>query len=106
MKKVFTARKHSYGTGFFEECDSLDELKKAIVAQELYFEDKTYTDELYTDELFKKWVVEGEYALYEVNLHDDEYISFSEYDGQSSFYIEKKDRNILSTMEYIDLEGE
>ena len=27
MKKVFTAQKNSYGSGFFNVCDSLDELK-------------------------------------------------------------------------------
>ena len=105
MKKVFTANKSSYGTGFYGEYDSLDELKKAIVAHELYFK-KAYTDGLYTDELFKKCVIEGEYELYEIDLHNDEYLKFSEYDGQSHFHFEKKKRNILSTMTYIELEGE
>ena len=37
MKKVFTADKRSYGSGFYEVCDTLEELKRAIVYHELQF---------------------------------------------------------------------
>lgn len=94
MKTVYVADKSTYGTEFFSECNSLDELKRAIVEHELYFEDKSYTPDKYTEELFKEHS-QG-YTLYMVQLHDDECIRWSEYDGQSHFEIEKKEPNILS----------
>jgi hypothetical protein len=104
MKKVFTADKRSYGTGFFGICDSLEELKKAIV--ETYFEyggvdpkdhSTQYSDDMYSEDLFLRAKKEGEYSLYEINLHDEEEILFHEYDGTSDYYIAKKEVNILST---------
>lgn len=93
MKKVFVANKGSYGTGFYKECDTLDELKREIVYHEIgRFSDSAYN--LYSEELFKE--NSEDYILYEVDLHDDEIITFSEYDGQSNFDIEKKDWNMLS----------
>ena len=89
MKKVFVADKNSYGLEFYEICDTLDELKRAIVAHELCFEDYSYTNGMYTEELFKKHCKDGEYTLYEVDLHEEEEITFSEYDGKSWFRIEK-----------------
>jgi hypothetical protein len=102
MKKVFVADKSSYGSEFFEICDTLDELKRAIVAHELYFEDDSYTDEMYTEKLFKKHCKEGEYTLYEVDLHEEEQITFGQYDGQSWFYVEKIEKNILSKHKRIE----
>jgi hypothetical protein len=95
MTTVYTADKDSYGTGFFEIFPSLEELKRAIVAQQLRFTD--YTPDMYTEELFQKHSKDGAYTLYEIHLHDDEKIVFSEYDGQSHFDIVKKNKNILST---------
>ena len=45
MKKVFIAEKKSYGSEFYYECKTLDELKKAIVYHELYcyFDEDPYT---------------------------------------------------------------
>jgi hypothetical protein len=102
MKKVFVADKNSYGTEFYEICNTLDELKRAIVAHELYFEDDSYTDELYTEELFKKHCEDGEYKLYEVDLHEEEEITFGEYDGKSWFGIQKIEVNILSKAKRIE----
>jgi NAD(P)H-flavin reductase len=96
MKKVFTASKGSYGTEFFDIKDSIDELKKAIVYHELQFSDNEYTDDKYTEELFIEARADGEYTLYEVDLHPDEEIQFDGYDGQSWFTIEKIDKGILS----------
>ena len=101
MKKVFVANKRSYGSEFYKVCDTLDELKRAIVAHELYFEDDSYTDEMYTEELFKKHCEDGEYSLFEVNLHPEEKITFGSYDGQSWYDVEKIDPNILSTYRQI-----
>ena len=95
MTTVYTADKDSYGTEFCRICSSIDELKRAIVAQQLRFTD--YTSDMYTEELFQEHSKDGAYTLYEVNLHDDEKIVFSEYDGQSHFDIVKKNKNILST---------
>jgi hypothetical protein len=95
MKTIFVAHKSSYGSGFFKECNTLDELKRAIVYHEIGRWGEGYTPEMYTEELFKKHSTD--YRLYEVNLHDDECIEWDEYDGTSSFNIEKKDRNIFST---------
>ena len=101
MKKVFVANKSSYGTEFYDICDTLDELKRAIVSQELQFEDEEYTDNMYTEELFKKHCKDGEYTLYEVDLHEEEEITFGGYDGQSWWRIEKIDPKILSKSKYI-----
>jgi hypothetical protein len=96
MKKVFTASKSSYGLEFYGIKDSIDELKRAIVAHELQFSDDEYTDDKYTEELFIEARADGEYTLYEVDLHPDEEIQFDGYDGQSWFTVEKIDKNILS----------
>ena len=101
MKKVFVANKRSYGSEFYEVCDTLEDLKRAIVAHELQFEDDSYTDEMYTEELFKKHCEDGEYSLFEVNLHPEEKITFGSYDGQSWYNVEKIDPNILSTYRQI-----
>jgi len=129
MKKVFTAGKGSYGTEFFTICDSLDELKKAIVSQYyqfgIYPEDDVisiidkdltksikedeylsrrieYSDDMYSEEVFLYVKKEGEFALYEIDLHDEEEIQFDEYDGQSWFNIVKKEPNILSDVKYVE----
>ena len=102
MKKVFTASKGSYGAEFYEICDSLEELKRAIVYHELQFSDDKYTDDKYTEELFIEAKQDGEYTLYEINLHPDEEIQFSGYDGQSWFTIEKKDKGILSRSKRVE----
>jgi hypothetical protein len=102
MKKVFVADKNSYGSEFYEICDTLDELKRSIVAHELRFEDESYTDEMYTEELFKKHCKDGEYTLYEVDLHEEEEITFNQYDGQSWFRIEKIEVNILSKRKRVE----
>ena len=100
---VYAADKRSYGTALSDVFDTLDGLKKEIVKQEEAYERYTtgeeyYTDDMYTEELFKKWAKDGEYELYEIHLNEDEEIMFGEYDGQSWFHIEKKDPNILSTV--------
>lgn len=102
MKKVFVADKGSYGTEFYNICDTLDELKRAIVSQELQFEDEEYTDNMYTEELFKKHFEDGEYRLYEVDLHKEEEITFDTYDGQSWFKVVKKDPKILSKSKWLE----
>lgn len=102
MKKVFTAEKDSYGTGFFRECSTLQELKHAILYHYYSFTDCEYSEELFTEELFNKAIEEDRYTLYEVNLHDEEEIEFKEYDGQSRFSIVKKEPNILSTTKLIE----
>jgi len=101
MEKVFIADKSSYGSEFYDECKTLDELKKAIVYHELYcyFDEDSYTDDMYTEELFKKHSTD--YTLYEVELHDEEYIQWHEYDGKSWFSIEKKDPKLLSIVKVI-----
>lgn len=100
MKKVFVANKHSYGSEFCIECNSLDELKREIVEHEIRFSKEPM---MYTEELFKE--ISIDYTLYEVDLHDDEYISWREYDGQSWFEIKKRNPNILSIVKGLD-EGE
>lgn len=103
MKKVFVANKSSYGLEFFEECDTLDELKRAIVYHEIGRWDRNdYTPDMYTEELFKEHSID--YTLYEVDLHDDEYIQWHEYDGTSWFKIEKKVSNLLSQV--TEIKGE
>jgi len=49
--------------------------------------------------LFKKHSTD--YTLYEVELHDEEYIQWHEYDGKSWFSIEKKDPKLLSIVKVI-----
>lgn len=107
MTKVFAADKHSYGSDFMREFGTLDELKKGIVENELYFEmydyeksESNYNDTMYTEELFKEH--SESYTLYEIELHEDEKLEWSEYDGQSSFRIVKKEVKILSTMKPIE----
>jgi hypothetical protein len=101
MEKLFVANKSSYGAEFYNECNTLDELKRAIVYHELRWE-KDYSPEMYTEELFKEHSID--YTLYEVDLHDDEYIQWHEYDGTSWFKIEKKVSNLLSQV--TEIKGE
>ena len=97
-KIVYTAEKQSYGSEFTEVCDSLEELKHAIVKHGSLFR----KEEPYSEELVKELIRENGYILYRVNLHKEEMIVFHEYDGQSWFTIEKIDRNIFSTTEKVD----
>jgi hypothetical protein len=106
MKKVFAADKSSYGSDFMREFNTLEELKRGIVENELWFDmydyeksESNYTDDMYTEELFKEH--SESYTLYEIDLHDDEQLEWSEYDGQSSFRIVKKEIEILSTMKQV-----
>jgi len=107
MKTVYTADKHSYGTEFFKVCNTLDELKRAIVKQEMRYEillkDLEYTEDMYTEKLFKKYAEEGGYRLAKVDLHKDEEITFGEYDGKSWFNVVKKDPKIISKTTYLNL---
>ena len=107
MKKVFAADKRSYGSDFMREFNTLDELKRGIVENELWFDmydyeksESNYTDDMYTEELFKEH--SESYTLYEIDLHDDEKLEWNEYDGQSSFRIVKKEVEILSTMKQVE----
>jgi hypothetical protein len=107
MTKVFAAQKNSYGADFMREFNTLEELKKGILENELYSEmydyDKSeskYNDTMYTEELFKQHSMS--YMMYEIDLHDDERLDWSDYDGQSYFSIVKKEPEILSTMKRID----
>lgn len=104
MKKVFAAHKHSYGADFMREFKTLNELKRAIVEHELYYYDMetmkdSYTDDMYTEELFKKH--SKSYILFEIDLHEDERLEWSEYDGQSYFAIVKIEPKILSIMKQV-----
>ena len=106
MKKVFAADKHSYGSDFIREFNTLDELKRAIVEHELYYEmydaetmTSSYTDDMYTEELFKEH--SKGYRLFEIDLHEDERLEWSEYDGQSYFSIVKIEPKILSIMKQV-----
>lgn len=103
---VYTASKDSYGTGFFEVCNTLDELKRAIVKHYLNpFDDndEVYIEKDYTEELFKDVCKKGQYHLAKVKLHPTEKVKFGEYDGASGFSIEKKDPPaILSSYEFIN----
>jgi hypothetical protein len=90
MKKVFVANKGSYGSEFYNECETLDELKRAIVAHEYKFSREPVE---YSEEVFNEI---AEYTMYEIDLHDEEYIQWHEYDGTSWFKIEKKVSNLLS----------
>ena len=106
MKKVFAAHKHSYGADFMEEFDTLDELKRGIVKHELYFDHydsetmtSSYTSDMYNEELFKEH--SKSYTLFEIDLHEDERLEWSEYDGQSYFAIVKIEPKILSIMKQV-----
>ena len=106
MTKVFAAHKHSYGSDFMKEFNTLDELKRGIVDHELYYDlydsetmTTKYTDDMYTEELFKEH--SKSYTLFEIDLHEDERIEWSEYDGQSYFSIVKIEPQILSTMKQV-----
>jgi len=90
MKKVFAANKSSYGSEFYGECETLDELKRAIVAHEYRFSKEPVE---YSEEVFNEI---ADYTMYEIDLHDEEYIQWHEYDGTSWFRIEKKVSNLLS----------
>ena len=100
MKTVFTANKGSYGLEFMEVYDTLDELKRAIVRHSLQFKEEPYE---YSEELFEKCATQDKLTLYEVQRHDEERISFGEYDGTSWFTIEKKINNIFSTEKRIEI---
>jgi len=107
MKKVFAAQKNSYGADFMREFNTLEELKRGILENELYSEmydyDKSeskYNDTMYTEELFKQHSMS--YMMYEIDLHDDETLDWSDYDGQSYFTIVKIEPEILSTMKRIN----
>ena len=104
MKKVFAAHKHSYGADFMREFKTLNELKRAIVEHELYYYDMetmkdSYTDDMYTEELFKEH--SKSYTLFKIDLHEDERLEWSEYDGQSYFSIVKIEPKILSIMKQV-----
>lgn len=106
MKKVFAAHKHSYGSDFMEEFNTLDELKRGIVEHELYYklyDVKTmktmYTDDMYREDLFEEY--SKSYTLFEIDLHEEERLEWSEYDGQSYFSIVKIEPQILSTMKQV-----
>ena len=90
MKKVFVANKSSYGSEFYDECETLDELKRAIVAHEYQFSKEPVE---YSEEVFNEI---ADYTMYEIDLHDEEYIQWHEYDGTSWFTIAKKVSNLLS----------
>ena len=96
MKKVFTADKNSYGSEFYEICNSLEELKRAIIDHCYYMFEDEDPERVYSDELFKEACAEGSYVPYVVDLHPDEEIVFSEYDGKSWFRIERIDKSVLS----------
>jgi hypothetical protein len=96
MKKVFTADKRSYGTEFYEICNSLEELKKAIIDHCYYMFEDEDPERVYSDALFKEACAKGLYVPFVVDLHPDEEIEFDGYDGQSWFKIEKIDKGILS----------
>ena len=106
MKKVFAAHKHSFGADFMEEFNTLDELKRGIVKHELYYElydAKTmktkYTEDMYREDLFEEY--SKSYTLFEIDLHEDERLEWSEYDGQSYFAIVKIEPKILSSMKQV-----
>ena len=104
MKKVFAASKSSFGAEFYSTFDTLDELKRGIVLHELRWypleNGEKYTPEMYTEELFAEH--SEAYRLFEIDLHDDEYLEFDQYDGQSGFDIRKKDPNILSICKQVE----
>ena len=107
MRKVFAAEKFTYGSDFMREFDTLEELKRGIVEHELYldmYNEKTgeteYNDSMYTEELFMEH--SKGYTLYEIDLHEEEKLYWTEYDGQSYFTIEKINPKILSSKKKIN----
>ena len=100
MKTVFTANKASYGLEFMKVYDTLDELKRAIVSHTFMFEEKCPE---YSEELFRECATQKLFTLHRIQLHDEEHITFEEYDGKSWFIIEKKVNNILSTSERVEI---
>jgi hypothetical protein len=103
MKTVFVAEKSSFGGEFMDECNTLDELKRSIVAHEHRWckvEGKNYTPKMYTNELFES--VKEDYVLFEVTLHDSEVIVWHEYDGTTWFKIEKKVPEFLSIRKKVE----
>lgn len=106
MKKVFAAHKHSFGSDFMEEFNTLDELKRGIVEHELYYKlynvktmKTMYTDDMYREDLFEEY--SKSYTLFEIDLHEEERLDWSEYDGQSYFSIVKIEPKVLSTMKQV-----
>lgn len=103
-KIVYAAEKSSYGMSFEGVYKSLQDLKNGIIQHEHgNWGDEDDEEIPYSEELAEKCIKGGQYTLYKIDLHDDEYISFSEYDGQTSFRIEKKVKNIHSTKTRIEL---
>jgi hypothetical protein len=102
MKKVFTADKQSYGSGFFQVCNSLEELKRAIIDHHCYMFDDEDSERVYSDDLFKEACAKGQYTPFEVDLHPEEEIVFDGYDGQSWFKIEKIKKGVLSRSKRIE----
>lgn len=100
MKTVFTAKKGSYGLEFMEVYDTLDELKRAIVSHTFQFEEKKPE---YSEEVFRECATEKLFTLHKIQLHDEECITFGDYDGTSWFNIEKKVNDILSTSERVEI---
>ena len=107
MKKVYVADKASYGSGFTEEFNTLQELKEAIVKHETmvcdYNDDGVYVCKCseYSEETFKECKNKGQYTLFEVELDESEYIWFDDYDGSSRFEIRKQEVEILSKFKEI-----
>lgn len=99
MKTVYTANKNSYGCEFTQIFSSLQKLKQGIVSHEFNC-DRSYNKNMYTEDLFND--CKSDYSLFQIELDDSEEICFSQYDGQSSFRIEKKEENIISTKKCVD----
>lgn len=89
--KLFVANKSSYGSEFYDACDTLDELKRAIVAHEYEYSKEPVE---YSEEVFNEIVG---YTMYEVDLHHEERIHWDDCDGASWFRFEKEKTNLLST---------
>lgn len=96
MKKVYLAKKATFGTEFIDTYDSLQELKQAIFDQFAY----GYS---YSEQVVNDCIEDNGLSLYEINLHNDEDIVFDQYDGQSWFTVIKKPEFILSTTTRIEL---
>jgi 6-pyruvoyl-tetrahydropterin synthase len=87
MKIVYTANKNSYGADFMYTFDSLEELKRGIFDHEHCYDDPKPE---YNEKSSLEAISNGKYNLLKVELHDDEVITFGEYDGQSWVEIVKK----------------
>lgn len=98
MKTIYTSKKYSYGPTFFAECDTLQDLKHAILRHYSDHENFEYTEDKFTEELFEKAVEEDEHVLFKVELHDNEELEFDQHNGESVFRIVKKDIEILSNV--------